>query len=675
MRTTKLIPAVFACALTACGAASPSRPTDAGTDAAVDAELIDGCIPTTEICNGIDDDCDGVVDNGFQHNGVYDTDMACGGCSNNCVALYGSLPNATGTCNTTGAPTCELACNPGFFDFDGDLADGCELEVDLTGIYVSTVDTMAADDATCGIGPAGTGSGNHPCKSIAQGLARATSAGAARVLVANGLYDEPVTLQNGIDLLGGYDPMTWQRDVVATTTTIAGVSSAGNHDRTVIASNITSATKLEGFVIYGSANEKPGGNSYAIYASGSGTTLSIVNNIVFGGVGGPGVEGSIGGNGSNGVGGSGRNPNLAVADASYDAEAATGTGECATTNNRQHANGGVQTCGADTVSGGEGGGNQCPVMSYCDTYDPNYGCLTATTNFHWSNYTPLAGATGMSGGGALGGTAGVGAAPGTDMIQIYASFYGGYICYIPPSQTFGLDGNNGGDGAHAAGVAGCTASSGSIVGGDWVGGAAPAGTSGGNGGGGGGGGAGGGGKCESDGHGHTTCTDGTGKDTLGGHGGGGGSGGCGGAGGGAAGPGGGAFDIFIVGTAAPVVQGNQLLRGTGGGGGPGGAAGSGGTGGLGAGGGTTGVPVVFCTDVAGRGGDGGNGGDGAGGGGGCGGSSFGVYTSGIGTPNYCTHDVNMISGGGGGGGGPGGYSIINPGGDGSAGQLVDCSFN
>ena len=46
---------------------------------------------------------------------------------------------------------------------------------------------------------------------------------------------------------------------------------------------------------------------------------------------------------------------------------------------------------------------------------------------------------------------------------------------------------------------------------------------------------------------------------------------------------------------------------------------------------------------------GGNGGYGAGGGGGCGGASFGIYTSGIGAPNYCqAAAANTLSDGAGG---------------------------
>ncbi len=629
----------------------------------------------TETCNLLDDDCDGQIDEDFKDNGVYDKNTACGGCAVDCTSIY-NLPGAFGTCNAAGAPICQLNCDPGDYNLNGAVADGCEFVLDPGAIYVSTSDPASLDDATCGLGPVGTGAGNHPCKTIAKGIARATALGRPRVLVANGIYPEAVTVADGHSLLGGYDWETWARDVAATGTLITGASTSGSHDRTVIAANITSATVVEGFVIYGSVNNKVNGNSYAIYVSGSSASLQIINNVIFGGRGGPGADGSIGPDGAGGVGGNGRNPNLTVSDPAYDArDASTGSGECDVANNRQYANGGGQTCGGVSVSGGSGGGNRCPVMSFCDT-GGIYGCQNGTQFFHWTKYTAINGVTGLVGGGGSGGNGGAGATSGDDMIQVYGSFYGGYVCYIPTDTTYGLDGTGGGNGTHGAAVAGCSASTGAVIGGHWVGGAAAAGISGGNGGGGGGGGAGGGGKCQST-PGHTGCSDGGGKDTLGGHGGGGRSGGGGGTGGGSAGAGGGAFDIFVVGgTTAPIVTGNQLFRGSGGVGGTGGAGGTAGTGGLGAPGGTSGAPVIFCTDTAGRGGNGGNGGDGSGGGGGCGGSSFAIYTSGIGAPSYCTPGANnTISAGGGGTAGPGGYSIINPGGPGTAGALATCSFN
>jgi hypothetical protein len=100
-----------------------------------------GCTATTEICDGKDNDCDGVVDN------VDFTKPAnCGNCATNCLAgptaLQGTttpvcLPPATpggpGTCSYT-------ACADEYFDLDGNKANGCEFR--CTG-------KTADDDKVC----------------------------------------------------------------------------------------------------------------------------------------------------------------------------------------------------------------------------------------------------------------------------------------------------------------------------------------------------------------------------------------------------------------------------------------------------------------------------------------------------------------------------------------------
>src|SRR5262249_11487604 len=153
------------------------------------------------------------------------------------------------------------------------------------------------------------------------------------------------------------------------------------------------------------------------------------------------TTGPVGGDGTNGVGGTGRYPNLSVSDPAYDAKDANATSaECATTNNRTYTNGGSLSCGLDDVSGGNRGRQQCPLKGSC-TYDPLYGCGTIT----WNEFSAIDGANGQPGAGAGGGTYGIGAWAGDDMLQVYANAYGGYVCYIPPSDpdpdpdnTYGL---------------------------------------------------------------------------------------------------------------------------------------------------------------------------------------------------------------------------------------------
>lgn len=591
----------------------------------------------SDTCNYLDDDCDGAVDNGFRNptTGFYDTDASCGACGNDCSAVFASAPNGTGACIVSGTPSCGLRCTPGFSNLNAATQDGCEFGLDATAIYVSGNDATAVDDLTCGLGPTGTGAGNRPCRTISQGLLRAIGTGRVRVNVADATYNEAVTLVNGKSLYGGYRADTWERHLATTSTIIQGVSSDGNHDRTVVASAITSPTVLEGFVIRGSANVKPGGNSYAIYISGSSTNLAIRDNKIFGGRGGPGLAGAPGLNGASGVNAANYTPNA------YDAFQATGVGACAVSNNRAAYGGGVRTCGGDDVGGGQGGGNNCtPLRSTQNS--------TATA-------PATAGQPGVGGGGA--------GAPGS---RGWDADLNGNTCLIPVQSgsglpMFGTDGASGTSAGNAGGVTGCMAAAGAVVAGHWIGGAAPTGLIAPNGGGGGGGGAGGGATCTG------SCA--SGKAFLGGHGGGAGSGGCGGSGGGAGGAGGAAFAIFISGGSAPAIANNAVTLGGGGDGGGGGIGGAGGPGGDGGAGGDNGVS--FCTGKGGRGGDGGNGGAGSGGGGGCGGSSFGFYTSGVGTPTYCSS--NQVAGGTAGPGGSGGYSAGSPGGNGQSGVVNACT--
>lgn len=83
-----------------------------------------GCTGTPELCNGIDDDCDGVIDNGFdlQHD-----PNNCGACGIVC-----SAPTALTECR---AGHCVIAsCTPGYVDADGNPANGCECMLTNGGV-------------------------------------------------------------------------------------------------------------------------------------------------------------------------------------------------------------------------------------------------------------------------------------------------------------------------------------------------------------------------------------------------------------------------------------------------------------------------------------------------------------------------------------------------------------
>ena len=99
-------------------------------DAIIDAPLFDtgpdACVPRAEVCNGVDDDCDGVIDNGFNLN----TDVNnCGMCGHQCLFANAAAMCANGQCQLG-------ACAFGYGDADHDPANGCECLMSNGGIEI-----------------------------------------------------------------------------------------------------------------------------------------------------------------------------------------------------------------------------------------------------------------------------------------------------------------------------------------------------------------------------------------------------------------------------------------------------------------------------------------------------------------------------------------------------------
>jgi hypothetical protein len=84
----------------------------------VGGELCANDFPNSvEICNDADDDCDGVIDNGFdKQNDI----LNCGDCNIHCVNGEGSTSCSGGACHPV--------CNPYWGDMDGNPVNGCECD-------------------------------------------------------------------------------------------------------------------------------------------------------------------------------------------------------------------------------------------------------------------------------------------------------------------------------------------------------------------------------------------------------------------------------------------------------------------------------------------------------------------------------------------------------------------
>jgi hypothetical protein len=600
------------------------------------------CALPAEVCDGVDNDCDGSTDETFKVDGIYATDAHCGKCGNDCSKL--TPPGASASCVVSeGGAKCVLACDDGFADQDGNLNNGCECEFGGGG------DVPDGEDQNCdgidgeidnAIFVAKWGNDDSPgtvlapVQSIGVAMAKSLDLGKRDVYVAEGVYSGSIKLLPGIQMYGGFSSDFKKRDAANHATEIKGGVPTPDVPGALVATGINAVTTIvDGFVIRAKDGVSAGSSSYAIYIVDCDGALRIANNSVLAGNGAAGLPGAAGAPGSKGGdGGAGVGP--------------TDLGGKACVPELQTAGGlpGESVCGELVVSGGSGGAGLCPVFEG----------------------DPSAAELGMSG---SGDGAGSGGSAGWDAKAHHASCK---MCILPDAEL-PLEGTNGGSGtAGGSGPAGtgCVAGPGEIVDGEWSGGSGSSGQSGMPGSGGGGGGAGAG--VDSD---KAKC-----NDFSGGTGGGGGGGGCGGAGGLGGGAGGGAFGFFIHFTTEPatlpVIVDNSIEGGSGGAGGAGGNGGSGGSGGAAGLGGPAGGGDVWCVFGGGDGGQGGSGGSGGGGGGGCGGPSYCFYVGGAvpaGFGGYKAPDNNCVPGVGG-AGGSGGLSSGAQGQAGMAGMSAAANY-
>jgi hypothetical protein len=596
-----------------------------------------------ESCDGVDNDCNGVVDDGFLVEGKYASDENCGQCGNNCTFIQ--FDNGSGICDIAlTVPSCSLLCEELYFDVNANPVDGCECH------FTSATDEPDGIDQNCdgvdgevnnSIFVAKDGDDNNPgtleapMLTLSAALGAAIAAGKRDVYVATGVYSESLVLPGGVKIYGGFASDFAQRDVLLYETVIMGEPFSLDKPGAVNGFDLTGepgVNVLAGFSIFGAANNEPGGSSYAVYLKDCDSSLLVRNNRFFAGNGGAGLfgtKGSKGGDGSGGLGG--EDAETVVNSCSDDAVAEGGLP-------------GLLTCDLIDVSGGAGGGSFCPVF----------------------NAPPLAASAGVGGSGPLPGAGGEAGWNGQFLVNGMNC-----ICSVPPDgNSFeGQDGHQGTFGDSGTAGPGCQTPDGLVMDGIWQAATGLVGTAGEPGSGGGGGGSGGGADAPGN-----PCV----WSHVGASGGGGGSGGCGGIGGSAGEGGGGSFGVFILFSQSPVtvplLVANQVFGGLGGSGGYGGVGGSGGAGGPGGSGGLGDPDGAWCAWSGSAGGDGGNGGHGGGGGGGCGGVSYCIFVHGAENADLSAYKNTLCQSGQGGPGGLGGPSAGQNGDNGTTGTAIDFNF-
>jgi hypothetical protein len=269
----------------------------------------------------------------------------------------------------------------------------------------------------------------EPVKTLSIAIGRAGSlGGGADIYVVNGTYEESVSLISGTSIYGGFQSGTWLRDRVAYPTTVRGNSSGV----AVTGSGVSDVT-LDGLDIRTPLESNATGQSlYGVFLRQS-HDVTISNDVVFAGAGGPGSGGQFGNAG---------NPGQPV-----------GLGGEATC--------GAQTFGGVPSAGGSGGLPNDPPLVGFSGGDGGYGAAGNQAGLAGSPGAGVdPGAGGAAGGagsnGAVGGIGGTGEAgsDGAAGAALGTLNVGGYVPVDGTDGGLGTPGSGGGGGGGGGGVTG-----------------------------------------------------------------------------------------------------------------------------------------------------------------------------------------------------------------------------
>jgi len=281
-----------------------------------------------ETCDGHDNDCDGVVDQGCNEDG----DGFCGALRSVVGPPWPAIcPSGPGDCNDA-----NVAIFPGALDDPDDLFADTNCDgIDGDAARAWFVAESGAD--------ANDGTRDRPKRTIQAAIVAATGDRTqVYVSVTANPYNETITLRDGIGVFGGYDAGNgWVRsagNVVAIQGGTVGI----------FANGITHKTIVERLSVRSANATSTSGSSYALVSRNSSALLEFRHMTLQAGNGAVGGNGTAGGPGANGVGGGDGQPGCED----------SGIG-CADCTRPQWGNGGSTQCIVGglmkTSTGGHGG--------------------------------------------------------------------------------------------------------------------------------------------------------------------------------------------------------------------------------------------------------------------------------------------------------------------------------
>ena len=296
-----------------------------GGDALVCADDKDNEV---ELCDSLDNDCDGLTDEIVDDDGtpaIGTTVCGLGVCEHsvdNCVE--GQLT----TCDPMQGVQADDDPDPDFLDTNCDGQDG-------NASIAIFVDVQSGSDSS-------PGSPDAPVKTIAEGISKAQQFQKPHVYVSKGYYAQQVVLQQGIKVFGKFDRETgWTRSHTNVTEIHGGTTAAR-------CSGVTAATTFSGFAVIAQSNTAPGGSSIGLLINNCpGLLLEDLEIIV-----GNGGNGAAGGNGGNGA--AGANGEKGSSGCEYGASGLICFG-CGSCSRPQGGQGGTSPCGRTGGKGGAGG--------------------------------------------------------------------------------------------------------------------------------------------------------------------------------------------------------------------------------------------------------------------------------------------------------------------------------